>query len=98
MGMKFRFLGYALLPALLLCLLACGSNKPALSNGAGVLYVTAQGNSTVSAYSVSLGSGALSAIRESPTGLSRSADTALLSAGSVPLIVSPPLLRWHRAQ
>jgi 6-phosphogluconolactonase len=62
MGMKFRFLGYALLPVLLFGLTACGNNKAAISSGAGVLYVTAQGNSTVSAFSLNLGSGALSAI------------------------------------
>jgi 6-phosphogluconolactonase len=60
--MKFRFLWYALVPALLFCLASCSSNHSTVASGAGVLYVTAQGNSTVSAFSVSLGSGAISAI------------------------------------
>lgn len=64
--MKFRFLEYALLPALLLCLTACSTSRPAVSSGAGVLYITQQGNSSVSAFSVSLGSGAISAIGSSP--------------------------------
>jgi 6-phosphogluconolactonase len=67
--MKFRFLGYslryALFPALLFCLTACSTSRSAVSSGAGVLYVTAQGNSTVSAFSVNLGSGALSTIGSS---------------------------------
>jgi 6-phosphogluconolactonase len=62
MGMKFRFLGYALLPVLVLCLTSCGNNSAALSSGAGVLYVTGQGDSSISAFSLNLGSGALSAI------------------------------------
>ena len=60
--MKFRFLGYALLPVLLFCLTACSNNNAAIASGSGVLYLTAQGNSTVSSFSLNLGSGALSAI------------------------------------
>jgi 6-phosphogluconolactonase len=66
MGMKFRFLGYGLLAFLLFCLAACSNaNNPATATGTGVLYVTAQGNTTVSAFSVNLSSGALSAIGNS---------------------------------
>jgi 6-phosphogluconolactonase len=64
MGMKFRFLGYALLPLLLFWLAGCGSSN-SIASGAGVLYVTAQGDSSVSAFSVNLGSGALSQIGSS---------------------------------
>jgi len=63
--MKFRFLGYVLLPVLLFCLAACSSNNSTTATGTGVLYVTAQGNTTVSAFSVDLNSGALSAIGRS---------------------------------
>jgi 6-phosphogluconolactonase len=61
MGMKFRFLQYVLLPALLSCLTACGNNSAAIANGgAGLLFVTAQSNTTVSAFTVDLNNGALS--------------------------------------
>jgi 6-phosphogluconolactonase len=64
--MKFRFVGYALLAFLLLCLAACSNaNNPATATGTGVLYVTAQGNTTISAFSVNLSSGGLSAIGNS---------------------------------
>jgi 6-phosphogluconolactonase (cycloisomerase 2 family) len=63
--MKFRFLRYVLLPTLLLGLAACSTNHSTVTSGAGVLYVTAQGNSTVSAFSLNLGSGALSALGSS---------------------------------
>lgn len=62
MRMKFRFLQYLLLPVLLFCLMACGGNNSAVtSGGAGLLFVTAQGNTTVSAFTVDLNNGALSA-------------------------------------
>jgi 6-phosphogluconolactonase len=60
--MKFRFLQRVILPALLLCLMACGGNNSALtSGGAGLLFVTAQSNTTVSAFTVDLSNGSLSA-------------------------------------
>src|SRR6202521_4759450 len=65
MRMKFRFLQYVLLPGLLLGLMACSSNNSAVATGTGVLYVTAQGKATVSAFAVNLSSGALSAIGSS---------------------------------
>lgn len=62
MRMKSRFIRYLLLPALLLWLMACGGNNAAItSGGAGLLFVTAQGNTTVSSFTVDLASGALSA-------------------------------------
>jgi 6-phosphogluconolactonase len=64
--MKFRFLGYALLTFLLFCLAACSNaNNPATATGTGVLYVTAQANTTISAFSVNLSSGALGAVGSS---------------------------------
>jgi len=64
--MKFRFLGYVLLAFLLFCLAACSNaNNPATPTGTGVLYVTAQANTTISAFSVNLSSGALGAIGSS---------------------------------
>jgi 6-phosphogluconolactonase len=62
MRMKFRFLQHVLLPVLLFCLTACSSNNSSIaSGGAGLLFVTAQGNTTVSAFTVDLATGALSA-------------------------------------
>ena len=62
MRMKFPLLQYLLLPVLLLCLMACSSNNSAVtSGGVGLLFVTAQANTTVSAFTVNLGTGALSA-------------------------------------
>jgi len=61
MGMKFRFLKHVLLPGLLLCLLACSNNNSTVVNGgAGLLFVTAQANTTISVYSVNLSTGQLS--------------------------------------
>jgi 6-phosphogluconolactonase len=60
MGMKFRFLAYVLLPISLFCLAACSSNSGTNTSGTGVLYVTAQANTTVSAYIVTQSTGALS--------------------------------------
>jgi 6-phosphogluconolactonase len=61
MGMKFGFLKHVVLPGLLLCLTACGSNNTVVNGGAGLLFVTAQANTTISAYSVNLSTGQLSA-------------------------------------
>jgi 6-phosphogluconolactonase len=62
MGMKFQFLQHLLVPALLFSLTACSGNNSSLtSGGVGLLFVTAQGNTTISAFTVNLGSGALSA-------------------------------------
>jgi 6-phosphogluconolactonase len=74
--MKFRFLGYALVPALLFCLTACSNNNARLNSGVGVLYVAEQGNSTVTAFSLNLGSGALSSIG------------AVASTGAVPSAIA----------
>lgn len=61
--MKFRFLGSLLLAASIFCLLACSSrNSTSTQSGTGLLYLTAQGNATISALSVSLSSGSLGTI------------------------------------
>ena len=60
--MKFRFLQRVALPLLLLGLMACsGSNSSFTGGGAGLLFVTAQANTTVSAFTVNLSNGLLSA-------------------------------------
>lgn len=59
--MTFRVLGFALF-AVSLASLACSNNHSTVSSGAGVVYVTAQADSTISAFSVNLGSGAISSI------------------------------------
>jgi 6-phosphogluconolactonase len=58
--MRFRFL--ACLLSISLCgLLACSnSNSTITTNGTGVLYIAAQGDSTLTAYTVTLSTGALS--------------------------------------
>src|SRR5580698_6502565 len=60
--MKFRFLQHVLLPVLLIWMTACGGNNSVVnSGGAGLLFVTAQSNTTISAFVVNLINGALSA-------------------------------------
>jgi len=59
MGMKFGFLAYLVLPVSLLCLVACSSYNGPNTTGTGLLYVTAQANTTISAYVVTQSSGAL---------------------------------------
>jgi 6-phosphogluconolactonase len=59
MGMKFGFLAYLLLPVSLVCLVACSSYNAPNTSGTGVLYVTAQANTTISAYVVTQSNGAL---------------------------------------
>src|SRR5579863_9445167 len=65
LGMKFRIVWRLLLPALLIGLTSCSSNNALLNSGAGLLYETAQGNTTISAFTVDLGTGGLSAIDNS---------------------------------
>ncbi len=60
--MKFRFLQHAVLPLLLLCLLGCSSNSTLLNTGNGLLFVTAQANTTLSVYGINLSNGTLSTI------------------------------------
>lgn len=62
MGMKFRFLQHVLLPVLLVWLMACGGNNSAVNTGgAGLLFVTAQANTTISGFVVNLTNGELTA-------------------------------------
>ena len=65
MGMKFRFLQHVLLPVLLLCLMACSSNSALVNGGNGLLFVTAQANTTISVYGVDLSNGTLSTVGSS---------------------------------
>jgi len=60
--MKFRFLPHVVLPVLLLCLLGCSSNSTLATTGNGLLFLTAQANTTLSVYGINLSSGALSTI------------------------------------
>jgi 6-phosphogluconolactonase (cycloisomerase 2 family) len=60
MGMKFGFVAYLLLPIALFCLAACSSVNNSATTGTGVLYVTAQANTTITAYVMTQSSGALS--------------------------------------
>jgi 6-phosphogluconolactonase (cycloisomerase 2 family) len=62
MEMKFHFLKHVLLPLSLLCMMACSGSNSTISSGLGVLYVTAQGNSSLSAYAVNLSTGGLSTV------------------------------------
>jgi 6-phosphogluconolactonase (cycloisomerase 2 family) len=63
---KFSVLRHLLLPALLVATTACSSgNNSAATGGAGLLYATAQSNTTISAFTVNLSSGGLSTIENS---------------------------------
>lgn len=62
MGMKLRSLAYLALVVSLFGLTACSSKSSSSSSttsGTGILYLTAQGNATISAFSVNLSSGGL---------------------------------------
>jgi 6-phosphogluconolactonase len=76
--MKFRIFRL-LLPGLLIGMISCGSNNALLNTGAGLLYETAQSNTTISAFTVDLGTGGLSAISNS------------IGTGSVPsaIVIAP---------
>src|SRR5271155_3174842 len=57
--MKFRFLAY-LLAISLFCLTACTTTNLATTTGTGYLYIAAQGDSTITAFTLALSNGALS--------------------------------------
>src|SRR5579864_6514375 len=65
MRMKFRFLRHVLLPVLLLSLMACSTNSTLVNAGNGLLFVTAQANTTVSVYGINLTNGNLSTVGSS---------------------------------
>ena len=61
-GTRFRFLAGLLVPVLLLCLSACNtSSSSSTASGTGALFVATQGDSSVSAYSIDLSAGTLTA-------------------------------------
>jgi 6-phosphogluconolactonase (cycloisomerase 2 family) len=62
MGMKFGFVMCLLLPIFLFCLAGCSSNNNSATTGTSNLYVTAQANTTISAYTVTQSTGALTSI------------------------------------
>jgi len=76
MGMKFGFVGCLLLAILLWCMAGCSSAINGATSGISYLYVTAQANTTISAYTVTQSSGAL-------TGLGNAIGT-----GSVPSAIA----------
>jgi 6-phosphogluconolactonase len=82
--MKFRFLRHVLLPVLLLGLLGCSSNSSLVSNSSGLLFVTAQANTTVSVYGVNLTNGSLSTVGSS-------AGTGTAPAGIVTVLTADAL-------
>src|ERR1700687_2300301 len=59
MGMKFRGVACLLLPIFLFCLAGCSTNSRSATTGTSYLYVTAQANTTISAYTVTQSTGAL---------------------------------------
>ncbi len=61
MGTKFRFLAGIALPLLTLCLSACSNSGSSTASGTGALFVATQGDSKLSAYSIDLSSGLLTA-------------------------------------
>jgi 6-phosphogluconolactonase (cycloisomerase 2 family) len=79
MGTRFRFLAGIVVPVLLVGLSACNNGNSGSSTGTGALFVANQGDSTVTSFSIDLGTGGLS-----PNGGS-------IAAGSVPsaMILAP---------
>jgi 6-phosphogluconolactonase len=59
-GMKFACLAYLLLAISLFCLAGCTSTNRSSTTGTSFLYATAQANTTISAFTVTQSSGALS--------------------------------------
>jgi len=59
MGTKFALVKYAVLAVALFCLAGCTSINNAATTGIAYLYVAAQGNTTISAYTVTQSTGAL---------------------------------------
>jgi 6-phosphogluconolactonase (cycloisomerase 2 family) len=59
MGMKFCLVACLLLAILLFCLAGCSTNSKSATTGISYLYVTAQANSSISAYAVTQSTGAL---------------------------------------
>ncbi len=69
MGTRFRFLAGVVLPVLLLTLSACKTSSSSTPTGTGALFVATQGDSSVSAYTIDLTAGTLTANGDSvPTG------------------------------
>ena len=81
MGTRFRFLAALLLPASLLVLSGCSSNNNSTTtSGTGALFVTTQGDSLVTGFSIDLSSGKLST---SGKGVATGATpSAMIAAGS----------------
>jgi 6-phosphogluconolactonase len=80
--MKFRFLQHGLLPVLLVCLIACGGNNSNVVNGgAGLLFATAQSNTTISAFVLNLNNGAIS----------QNGDSVGTGAGPSAIAITPSL-------
>src|SRR5713226_9335932 len=61
MGTRFRFLPGLLVPVFLLGLNACKTSSSTTSSGTGALFVSTQGDSLVSAYTINLATGVLTA-------------------------------------
>jgi 6-phosphogluconolactonase len=79
--MKFRFLASLALVSVALFTISCSSNNGAsTSSGTGLLYLAAQGNSSLTGYGITLSSGGLTGIN-------------LVSTGSNPsaIAITPPL-------
>src|SRR5258705_1014615 len=62
MGTRFRFLPGLLVPVLLLGLNGCSSSSSSTSTSTGALFVSTQGDSLVSTYTVDLSSGVLASV------------------------------------
>jgi len=82
MGMKFRLVGCLLLPILLLCFAGCTSNKNSATTGISFLYVAAQANTTISSYTVTQSTGALTSVGNALATGSLPAAIAVTPTGS----------------
>jgi 6-phosphogluconolactonase len=76
--MKFRRCASLLLPALLLCL-GCTTTNPTASSGNGYLYLVTAGDTTLEAFTLALGNGALGA----------DGNTVFTGTGPVAMVISP---------
>ena len=80
MGTRFRFLAGVVVPVLLLTLSACKTSSSSTPTGTGALFVATQGDSSVSAYTIDLTAGTLTATGKSvATG---NVPSAMISAPS----------------
>ncbi|MGH9504774.1 MAG: lactonase family protein [Terriglobales bacterium] len=88
MGTRFRFLAGVVLPALLLTLSACNTTSSSTPTGTGALFVATLGDSSVSAFSIDLSAGTLTANGSSVATGGTPAAMILAPSGTVLFILN----------